>query len=236
MQFKVETYFNPYLPAGTNRIDAILTVSAEGAGATATRARAVVGLIIDTSGSMTGARMDSVKHATRKAIELLDDTTQFFVVQFTDHPTLVCPLAPATSANKALADAQVRRLEAGGGTRMSSGLMMAREQFLKAPGSIHYALFLTDGKNADQDEAGLEDALLRCDGVFQCDCRGVGTDWQPKQLQKIGLKLLGTSRIIAEPAGIEADFREAIRNAMGRTVGDVRLRLWTPRSAKLVAC
>jgi hypothetical protein len=236
MQFKVETFFNPYLPAGTNRIDAVLTVTADGAGATAARARAVVGLIIDTSGSMTGARMDSVKHATRKAIELLDENTQFFVVQFTDHPTLVCPLAAATAANKSLADSQVRRLEAGGGTRMSSGLMMAREQFLKAPDAIHYALFLTDGKNADQDESGLDDALLRCDGVFQCDCRGVGTDWQPKQLQKIGRKLLGTSMIIPEPAGIEADFREAIQGAMGRSVGDVRLRLWTPKSAKLVVC
>lgn len=236
MQFKVETFFNPYLPAGTNRIDAILTVTADGAGAAAMRARAVVGLIIDTSGSMTGARMDSVKHATRKAIELLDESTQFFVVQFTDHPTLVCPLAYATPANKSVADSQVRRLEAGGGTRMSSGLMMAREQFLRAPDAIHYALFLTDGKNADQDEAGLEDALMRCDGVFQCDCRGVGTDWQPKQLQKIGRKLLGTSMIIPEPSGIEADFREAIHSAMGRAVGDVRLRLWTPKSAKLIAC
>jgi hypothetical protein len=211
-------------------------VTAEGGGTVAARPKAVVGLIIDVSGSMNGARIDAVKHATRKAIDLLDENTSFFVVAFSDHVQVVFNLMPATPNNKALAEAQVQRLEAGGGTRMSAGLMTARDLFLKMPDAIHYALFLTDGKNSDNDELELDNALRQCEGVFQCDCRGVGTDWQPRQLQKIGLKLLGTSMIIPQPAGIEEDFRAAIQNAMGRAVNNVRLRLWTPKSAKIVTC
>lgn len=97
------------------------------------------------------------------------------------------------------------------------------------------ALFLTDGKNNDDDEIALTTALGRCEGVFQCDCRGVGTDWQVKQLQKIASRLLGTAHIIAEPSGVEADFKATIEGAMRRAVGDVRLRLWTPKSARIVS-
>ena len=104
------------------------------------------------------------------------------------------------------------------------------------PEAIHYALFLTDGKKDAPDERELDAALSRCEGVFQCDCRGVGTDWQPKQLQKIARALLGTARIIALPSAIEADFRTAIQGAQSRGVDDVRLRLWTPKSARVVAC
>jgi uncharacterized protein YegL len=233
MQFKVDSYFNPYLPAGTNRVDAILTVTAEG-GATVARPQAVVGLILDTSGSMAGKRMDAVKHATRKAIELLEENNWFFVVAFADRALMVYGLAQATPMNKQLAQQQVQRLEAGGSTLMSAGLKLAQQEFQRMPGAIHYGLFLTDGKNNDYDEAELDATLQRCEGVFQCDCRGVGTDWQPKQLQKIALKLLGTAMIIAEPTGIEADFRAAIQNAMGRSVDNVRLRLWTPKSAKIL--
>ena len=235
MPFAVDTFFNPYLPVGTNRLDAVVTVTADGADV-ATPGGGTVGLILDVSGSMQGDRMDAVKYATRKAIGLLDESAYFFVSAFSNYPTRVFDLAQATPANKAAADAQVRRLEAGGRTDMSLGLNMALEEFAKRPGGIGYALFLTDGKNDADDETALNQALDRCEGVFQCDCRGVGTDWQPKQLQKISQKLLGTAQIIPDPSGIEADFHAAITNALGRAVGDVRLRLWTPKSAHILAC
>ena len=66
--------------------------------------------------------------------------------------------------------------------------------------------------------------------------RGVGTDWVPDQLRKISGKLLGTLDIIPEPADIEADFRKVIENAMGKSVSDVSLRLWTPVGAKVEFC
>ncbi len=239
MQFQVDTFFNPYLPAGTNRTDAIVTITAQGDGAAqgmTAPSGGVVGLILDVSGSMQGDRIVAVKHATRKAIELLDEGAYFFVVAFSNYPTRVFGLAQATAANKAAAAAQVQRLEAGGMTDMSLGLNMALEEFAKKPGAICYALFLTDGKNDVADEKPLEEALTKCEGIFQCDCRGVGTDWQPHQLRKIASRLLGTAQIIAEPAGMEADFQSAIQGALGRAVGDVRLRLWTPKSARILAC
>ncbi len=241
MQFKVETFTNPYLAAGATRVDAVISVTAlgeatAGISAPSSRADAVVGIILDVSGSMQGDRIISARHAVRKAIELLAPSVSFFVVAFSSRAQLITPLRQATPDAKAYADAMVQRLEAGGQTFMSLALDLAREQFAQRPGALHYALFLTDGKNIDDDTPNLEAVLARSESVFQCDCRGVGTDWQPKELQKIARRLLGDAKIIAQPTGIEADFRDAIQAAMGRSVGGVRLRLWTPKSAKVIAC
>jgi len=236
MQFKLESFHNPYLPPGTNRVDAVLTVTATNEGLAPMAARSsVIGLIVDVSGSMEGERIESVKFAVRQAIQMLGEQQWFFVVAFSGVASLVSELAQATTMKKASADAAVRRLEARGGTCMSTGLDVARQQFALAPDAIHQAIFLTDGKNSDEDEARLVNMLNQCDGAFQCECRGVGTDWQVKQLQRIALRLLGSAKIIAEPEGIEADFKETLQNNLSRAVSDVRLRLWTPKSATIVA-
>jgi uncharacterized protein YegL len=236
MQFKIESFYNPYLPPGTKRVDAVLTVSATvDATATLEASPSVIGLIVDISGSMEGERIDSVKYAVRQVIQMLDESQMFFVVAFSGLANVVSKLAPATPQNKGMADSAVRRLEARGGTAMSTGLEAARKQFELAPNAIHQAIFLTDGKNAVEDDQYLTEALNHCDGAFQCECRGVGTDWQVQQLQRISQRLLGSAKIISTPDAIEGDFRETLKSNLSRTVSDVRLRLWTPKSASIVA-
>ncbi len=239
MNFQIEAFQNPYLSVGTTRIDAVLTVSAFAEGnvvsPTGEASGIAVGLIVDGSGSMQGDRIEAVRYATRKAIALLDERMFFFIVRFSSTAELIYPLSQATEAHKARADMAARGLAASGGTAMSTGLDMARQQFDQLHGAICQAVFLTDGKNDDNDEARLDGVLSRCEGVFQCECRGVGTDWQVKQLQKIAAKLLGTASRIPDPAGLEADFLQTIQSTSGRGVGNVRLRLWTPKTARIVA-
>ena len=74
--------------------------------------------------------------------------------------------------------------------------------------------------------------LEDCEGSFQCDCRGVGTDWEVEELRLISSALLGTVDIVAEPRDLEADFQAMIQRAMGRAIRDVSLRLWTPQGAR----
>jgi uncharacterized protein YegL len=243
MDFRLEPFYNRHLAPGTNRVDVVLSITAQTGGGESGAAsappvikQAVVAIVVDMSGSMQGEREDAARSAVRRAISLLNESTQFFIIAFSSRANLIFGPAFATAQNKAIADEAARRLAAGGGTYMSSALKMARELFQQSPGQIRYALFLTDGKNAEQDENGLTQELGSCDGVFQCDCRGVGTDWEPKQLRRIAEKLLGTADIIPTPAQMEADFMRAIQGALSRSVSDVRLRIWTPKSVSVAAC
>jgi hypothetical protein len=70
--------------------------------------------------------------------------------------------------------------------------------------------------------------------VFQCDCRGVGADWNVDELRAISSALLGTVDIIADPEDMEEDFRSMMEAAMGRGVADARLRFWAPQGAQVL--
>jgi hypothetical protein len=92
---------------------------------------------------------------------------------------------------------------------------------------------LTDGKDEGEQPGVLQQTVQGVTGQFQCDCRGVGEDWNVTELRSISTALLGSVDLIADPAEMAADFREMMRTAMGRGVADARLRVWAPQGAEL---
>lgn len=237
-QFKAEVFQNQYLPQGAKEVHAIMTVSvAGGEGVSSTPAgERLFGIICDTSGSMGGEKIQAAKGAMAKIVNLLPDDAYFFIVTGSSSARLVFPMLKATAENKNKAIAEIKAISANGGTVISTWLSTALQQFQKMPNAIRQALLLTDGQNDDSDEQGLKKALQQCEGIFQCDCRGVGTDWRVKQLQQIANKLLGTTDIIPNAAMIESDFRGILSKAMSKDVSDVALRLWTPQGATVKFC
>ncbi|HXW30191.1 MAG TPA: VWA domain-containing protein [Xanthobacteraceae bacterium] len=241
MQFQIESFFNPHLSIGADRIDAVLTVAGshqdgisrhEGAAVKGTD-RAIA-FIIDRSGSMGGeGRMAAAKRAARVCINLLDDAAQFCVVAFNHEPHVVVPLSAATRANKDRAHREIQHLSANGGTVFSEALLAARDELARLGAGIRYALFLTDGENNAEDKRQLAAAVERCKGLFQCDGRGVGTDWTKADLTFIANTLLGNADIIPDPEMMETAFKDAITAALAKGVADVRLRLWTPKTVTI---
>jgi len=231
--FQIEVNQNPFLAAGTTHMEAVLTVAAsldmKSAG------EGVFGLVLDVSGSMEGRILDQAKHAAKRAVALLAPETHFFVVAFSSRAVVSYPLSQASTHDKEAACRAIDRLSAEGGTCMSDGLAKARDEARKFPGARAHVVFLTDGKNNGEDAASLHAELARCEGVFQADCRGVGTDWEPAQLREIAERLLGTAQIIPDASGLEEDFKESMERGLGRAVSNVRVRLALPKSGKVKA-
>ncbi len=234
-EFRAETFQNEFLPAGTGEVHAIMTVTA-GEDTGATQSGRVFGILCDVSGSMEGGKIVAAKAAMAKLVDLLPPDCSFFVVTGADEAHLLSPLARADAGAKARAQAAIRDVKASGGTRISSWLQAALAQFGAGPQGVRQAVLLTDGQNDQSDGPPLEQVLRQCEGVFQCDCRGVGTDWQVEQLRRIAGTLLGTTDIIRSPAEIEGDFRTILQKSLGKTVSDVFLRLWTPQGAHVKFC
>jgi von Willebrand factor type A C-terminal domain/von Willebrand factor type A domain len=237
-QFKAEVFQNQFLPQGFREVHAIMTITAaESAGVAAASSRdRLFGIICDISGSMQGEKIVAAKQAMIKLIRLIPGDTYFFIVTGSHHANVIVPVALATPQNKERAISLVRAIDANGTTAISTWLVEALAQFKKMPDTIRQALLLTDGQNNKSDDRALLAALQQCEGQFQCDCRGVGTDWQVAQLQQISNKLLGTTDIIPDAAGIEADFQEILGKAMSKNISDVNLRLWTPQDARIIFC
>jgi hypothetical protein len=117
---------------------------------------------------------------------------------------------------------------------MGEWLLTARDLLALRPTAIGHAILLTDGRDESESRSALEASLEACAGCFECDCRGVGTEWDVEELRHISSTLLGTLDIVPHPSALEDDFRSMIERSMRKAVGDAVLRVWTPRHARVV--
>ena len=113
------------------------------------------------------------------------------------------------------------RFRADGGTAMGTWLTLATRLFAAVPSATQrHAILLTDGYNQHETPEQLGAAIEAARGRFQCDCRGVGSDWQVAEVRKIATALLGSVDLIAEPDQMAADFEQIMRQSMGRGVAE----------------
>lgn len=235
--FTMQVSQNQFLAPGSDLVHAVVSVTAAPSTATGPpRGQLVEAFLVDCSRSMEGPKLKAAKEATAAAIDLLPEDAWFCVIAGAHTARLLAPLARTTPGNKRAAKAAVSHLKADGGTAMSTWLDVARLEFAKVADGIHHALLLTDGKNESEEPAALQRAVERCEGRFQCDARGVGTDWEPEQLRTISGRLLGTVDIIPRAEEIAADFSRVIESAAGKSVGDAALRVWTPQTGSVQFC
>ncbi|MCL3998502.1 vWA domain-containing protein [Streptomyces lavenduligriseus] len=244
-RFSVDVYQNEYLPEGGSQVDAIVTVTATGGGTLGGalvppgRPSAAVAVMVDCSGSMDHppAKMRGAREATAAAIDTLRDGTRFAVIGGTHVAQEVYPgggrLAVADATTREQAKQALRRLSAGGGTAIGTWLRLADRLLSAADVTLRHGILLTDGRNEHESPTDLRATLDACAGRFTCDARGVGTDWDVKEVTGIASALLGTADIVAHPAGLAADFTRMMETAMGKEVADVALRVWTPAGAAL---
>lgn len=242
--FTAETYQNEYLAAGADTVDAVVTVTAAGdpaaaaAGGPPPGSRAEV-VVIDTSGSMGAARkMQAARDAASAAVDTLDDGVEFAIIAGDHEAKLIWPtdgraFAVADDDDRRNARAAIARTEPAGGTAIGTWLDLARHLFTQTTAQARHAILLTDGRNEHQQPYELTNAVTSARGLFQCDCRGVGVDWEVDELRGIATTLLGTVDIVADPSKLAADFAAMISSSQSKALPDVKLRLWAPTGASV---
>ena len=237
--FTAEVFQNEFLAPNTDVVDAVVTVSVTGAPVAVAGSAATEIIIVDISGSMNeegGRKIAAARDATVAAINCIRDGVSFAVIGGREHATLIFPrqgLAVANDGTRAEARRLVERIEADGGTAIGTWLQLAAELTAQNQNAISHAILLTDGKNQHQQPWELEQAIAACVGRFECDCRGLGADWNVGELRKIASALLGTVDIIPDPDELSEEFTQLMQHAMGKEVAGVTLRLWTPQGSTI---
>lgn len=182
-------------------------------------------LVLDRSGSMQGAKLASMKAATRRVIETLTPQDTVSIVIFDD---TVQTLVPATAAaDRAALLAAVDQIVESGGTAMSLGMQAGQAELQKhaGPERLGYMLLLTDGQTwGDEDVCrtiaqGLGQAGVRITAL------GLGAEWNEKLLDDLADATGGNSDYIADPGQIDAFFQRAVKSAQGTAATEARLLL-----------
>lgn len=242
-QFTAAVYQNEFLPDGGTDVNAIVTVTCADAGSAGSGVGGQAGeiIIVDTSGSMGRTKIEAAKVAAAAALDQILDGTWFAVVAGTHNAYLAYP--PARSgAGMVQMNAQtryeahqaVRGFRSDGGTAMGTWLLLAGRLFDSIPMlAQRHAILLTDGENHNEAPEQLSSSIAAVTGKFQCDCRGVGVDWQVAEVRRIAQALLGTVDIIPQPEQMAEVFADLMRNAMSRGVADAQLRVWAPQGSQV---
>lgn len=152
-----------------------------------------VTFVLDTSGSMSGGKIEQARKALLFCLDNLNDGDRFQVIRFsTDVEPLFPGLVDANKANRAKASEFVAAFKAIGGTNIDEALAAALEQTRAAarektdrPGHV---IFLTDGQPTVGTTAP-DDILKRLgDKPPRVFCFGVGTDVNTHLLDKLALQ------------------------------------------------
>jgi von Willebrand factor type A C-terminal domain/von Willebrand factor type A domain len=240
--FSADVYQNEFLPEGGSDVHAIVTVTCTGAGAAGASGEGDAGeiVIVDSSGSMGADKIAAAQQAAAAALDQVHDGVWFAVVTGNHEARLLYPtsgtgMVRLDARTRADAKAAIGALKPDGGTAMGTWLRLATSVFASVPGLAQkHAILLTDGINQHETPEQLTAAIEGARGQFQCDCRGIGIDWQVDEVRRIATALLGSVDLIARPEEMAADFENIMRESMGRGVAEAWLRVWAPQGAEIL--
>jgi Ca-activated chloride channel family protein len=164
-------------------------------------------LVLDSSGSMSGAKIRQAKEAARFILNHLGPRDEFTVVDFDDGVTPFSDaLVPATDDNIGRALKFVDAIEDSGGTNINDALLAALSR-MRGGERPSYVLFLTDGlPTVGTTETA--DILRHAQQANSSRSRvfvfGVGNDVNTELLDRISSDHRGTSVYIGETEDLEA--------------------------------
>jgi Ca-activated chloride channel homolog len=189
-------------------------------------------ILLDTSGSMSGAPLETAKRVVTRLLESLAPNDRFEVLEFS-HQTrrLMNDLVPATPAEIKQCLAALKNLKADGGTEMTQALLEAlKPKDLEAQRQV---VLVTDGQIGFEKEA--RDAVLR-EGAVVSRVHVVGIGLAPNRALTMALARAGRgSEVFASSAeGAEEAVRGLIAATaspvlVGLEVGGTAVHNWAPQ-------
>lgn len=107
--FDVAAYQNPYLRTGTTTMQAVVSINLTADLTASTPVPLALGIAIDRSGSMEGAKIEAAKDAAIRVVQACDESTAFMVVTFNETSNIIVPPTSGTPEAKSRAARQSGR-------------------------------------------------------------------------------------------------------------------------------
>jgi Ca-activated chloride channel family protein len=179
--------------------------------------------VLDRSGSMKGEKIERVRRATARALEMLNTQDIASVVIFDHRTEVLIPAGPVTNQRE-LQD-KISRIRDAGGTKIAPAVEKGlREIERGGPNAIRRLVLLTDGQTESEKEC-----LLRADDAGRMGvpitALGVGKDWNEDLLIDMANRSGGTADYIDQPDKIIAYFQNTVQRAQATAIHNANLTL-----------
>lgn len=190
-------------------------------------------LAIDRSTSMRGARLDKVKQAIHRIIDVLDTEDRLAIVAFSDKADLILESTPVLEkpALKALAST----MQASGGTEIYRGMLVGAEQIRRSLDRqfVNHLILLTDGQTYGDEAQCLALAdELNAEGIG-VSAIGIGEEWNDAFLDELASRTGGASAYVNSPSAVERFLNKRIRSLGAAFIERLQLSIAPDSDIKL---
>lgn len=209
----------PYLPTSGGSLAAELTI--EPGRRRQPTARQVM-VVLDTSGSMRGPKLQEAKRGAELVVEQLDEADHLALIAFDDTPETAIGPARRGELDRQVAGNRIAALEAGSGTDIHAALGQARaafERFPDAEAASRRILLLSDGRDNYRDASAFAGLARSIDeSGIRIEAAGLGTEYDEATIRTLAERARGRWRHIQEGGEVERFFGTAV-TAMETVVG-----------------
>jgi Ca-activated chloride channel family protein len=184
-----------------------------------------ISFVLDTSGSMQGAKMEHAKKALLWTLDRLGSDDRFNVIRFSsDVERLGNELVAASSQNIERAKAFVSEFEATGGTAIDDALREALNQEVR--GANHLVFFITDGRptiGETDTKAILANAGRHNQKGARIFALGIGDDLNTHLLDQLALAHGGASHYVKPSEDIQTHVAALYNQIAFPVLSDLKL-------------
>jgi Ca-activated chloride channel family protein len=187
-------------------------------------------IVIDRSGSMMGDKIQGARAAAAGLIKRLGDADHVTLVQYDDAAQVVVPMTAMNEAGKAAMVAALPGVLPGGGTNLSAGLTLGRDEVLAhtAQGHITRVILLSDGQANEgitDPQALAQLAANAAEGGLHVTTIGLGLDYNEDLMEALAERGRGQYYYVRDAFALDNVFAGELRSLETTVATSAELRL-----------
>jgi len=221
------------LARGEQRIYAELDLKADPAERRVERAPLALAVVLDTSGSMGGEKIDRAKDSVVRLIREMRDDDQIAFVRYASDTELVQPLARVGSVREALI-ARVQRIQAEGGTNIPPALRQGLDALAEAgKGRVRRVVLASDGLDASR---ALSEQIARdsTNRGITVSSMGIGLDFDEGYMGGVAVAGHGNFAFVKDGAALATFLHRELEETASTTAQNVIARVRLPEGVRFV--
>ncbi len=222
------------LAGHTNQVFAELRLVADPSGRAVARAPISLAVVLDTSGSMSGEKLEDAKRSVLRVLGDMQDGDEIALVRYADTSELIQPLARVGSVRSELIS-RIRGLDAGGGTNIPGGLSHGlRALDEAAKGRVRRIVLVSDGLDSTRAQAESLASSSFSSGITVSSL-GIGLDFDESYMGGVAQRGHGNFAFVKDGASLAGFLRRELEETATTVVENARVELRLPEGMRFVS-
>lgn len=197
------------------------------------RAPLSLAVVLDTSGSMAGEKIEDAKRSVLRLLADMRDDDEISIVRYSDNAEVLQPLARVGEVRRSV-EARVRDLQAAGGTNIPAGLRDGRTSLGSAGlGRVKRIVLVSDGLDSGRATA----TALASDASehgMTVSSLGVGTDFDESYMSDIARQGHGNFAFVKEGEALATFLRKELTETASTVAQNFHVRITLPDGISFV--